>query len=70
MVEAIGIETAGLYRQSSKLRTMARMLAGSGGTERPSVTFDAGELSGFSSLLIAVAEEIEAMGDRIEDATV
>jgi hypothetical protein len=69
MTEAIGREAAGLYKQSSKLRTMARMLEGNGDTDRPAVTFDANELSGFSSLLLAVAEEIDATRDRMEDAT-
>jgi len=69
MGKLIGIESAGLYTQSSKLRAMARMLEGNGDTERPSVTFDAVELSGYSSLLIAVADEIDATRDRIAEAT-
>jgi hypothetical protein len=69
MEEFIGIESAGLYTQSSKLRAMARMLEGNGDTERQSITFNAVELSGYSSLLIAVADEIDATRDRIVDAT-
>jgi hypothetical protein len=44
------------------------MLEANGDTERPSTTFDAVELSGFSSLLAAVADEIDAVRDRLPDA--
>ena len=44
-------------------------LEGNGDSERPSVTFDAVELSGYSSLLLAVADEIDATRDRMADAT-
>ena len=39
-----------------------------GDTKRPSVTFDAIELSGFSSLLLAVGDKSDATRDRMTDA--
>jgi hypothetical protein len=45
------------------------MLAGNGDTERQAVTVSAVELDGFSSLLVAVADEIDATRDRMPYAT-
>lgn len=59
-------ESGKLYEQSSKLRAMARMLGANGDTERPDVTFTACELDGFSSMLNAVADEIDEARDRIK----
>jgi hypothetical protein len=67
MTDAIMREYQGLYTQSSKLRTIARMLEGNGDTERPSVTFNPAELDGFSSLLVAVANKIDAVRDAMSD---
>jgi len=61
-------ESINLYAQSSKLRTLARMLAGNGDTERPEIVFSPIELDGFASLLVAVADEIDGARDRIADA--
>lgn len=68
MTDAIMREWKELYVQSSKLRATARMLEANGDNERPSIAFDAVELSGFSSLLVAVADEIDAVRDRLPDA--
>lgn len=43
------------------------MLEVNGDTERPSIVIDPVELSGFSSLLVAVAEEIDTVRDRLPD---
>lgn len=60
-------ESGKLYEQSSKLRAMARMLRANGDTERSDISFTACELDGFSSMLNAVADEIDAARDRIVD---
>lgn len=64
MEDTIGIESGKLYAESSKLRTLAKMLKANGDTERPDVTFTACELDGFSSMLNSVADEIDGIRDR------
>jgi len=58
-------ESGRLYEQSSKLRAIARMLGADGYTERPGITFTACELDGFSSMLIATADNIDGVRDRL-----
>ena len=65
MTDAITRESQRLYTESSQLRAMARMLKGNGDTERPDVAFAACELDGFSSLLAAIANKIDAVRDRL-----
>jgi hypothetical protein len=68
MTDSIRDLSAELYKQSSKLRAMARVREGNGDTERPSITFDAIELDGDASILRSVADEIDAVRDRLPDA--
>ena len=62
-------ESGRLYAESSKLRTLARMLEANGDTERQYVTFTAIELNGFASMLIAAADNIDAVRDSLSNLT-
>ena len=49
----------------SKLRTLARMLKANGDSERSDINFTTIELDGFASLLIAAADNIDAVRDSL-----
>ncbi len=52
-----------LYHQSSKLRTMARLFAGNGDTERPGITLNAVEADGLAMALVEIADKINDVRD-------
>jgi hypothetical protein len=62
-------ESEKLYAESSKLRTMAKMFKANGDIERPGITFNAVELDGFSSLLMAAADNIDDVRDKLPHLT-